>query len=258
MFNHRIKIKRRWEQVSEEDEGGGTNSSQAAAIRTTIPRIHPRSSSTNPGIQNQQLIKQATLEAVTAQAVALQQQQLCNLGPKIAPIIADGGGSILNQPSVVTSVAAGSPMNNSTIIPNSHMTQQIAANPAAAMSSYAANNIPLLPNHQTPQQSFIPGHLPQHVAPHPQHQAAFAATALNQQQAGAPSSFVNFSTILNQKDSRWLQLEVCREFQRNKCSRPDVECKFAHPGSAIEIQSGKVTACYDSIKVNKYYFLSVV
>ena len=99
---------------------------------------------------------------------------------------------------------------------------------------------------------------PQHVAPHPQHQAAFAATALNQQQAGAPSSFVNFSTILNQKDSRWLQLEVCREFQRNKCSRPDVECKFAHPGSAIEIQSGKVTACYDSIKVNKYYFLSAV
>ena len=117
------------------------------------------------------------------------------------------------------------------------------------MSSYAANNLPLLPNHQNPQQSYIPGHLPQAVAPHPQQQAAVAAAALTQQQAANPSSFVNFSTLLNQKDSRWLQLEVCREFQRNKCSRPDVECKFAHPGPAIEIQSGKVTACYDSIKV---------
>ena len=117
------------------------------------------------------------------------------------------------------------------------------------MSSYATNNLTLLPNHQNPQQSFIPGHLPQHVVHHPHQQAAVAAAALTQQQAGNPSSFVNFSTLLNQKDSRWLQLEVCREFQRNKCSRPDVECKFAHPAPAIEIQSGKVTACYDSIKV---------
>merc|ERR1712223_884002 len=156
---------------------------------------------------------------------------------------------ILNQPSVVTSVAAGSPINSSTIIPISHPTQQIAAGtPVAAMSSYATNNLTLLPNHQNPQQSFIPGHLPQHVVPHPHQQAAVAAAALTQQQAGNPSSFVNFSTLLNQKDSRWLQLEVCREFQRNKCSRPDVECKFAHPAPAIEIQSGKVPACYDSIK----------
>jgi len=53
---------------------------------------------------------------------------------------------------------------------------------------------------------------------------------------------------MNIKDSRWLQLEVCREYQRNKCSRSDQECKFAHPQPHVEVQNGKVTACFDSIK----------
>ncbi|XP_076245727.1 protein muscleblind isoform X4 [Calliopsis andreniformis] len=61
-------------------------------------------------------------------------------------------------------------------------------------------------------------------------------------------AMVNMNNLLNGKDSRWLQLEVCREFQRNKCTRPDTECKFAHPFN-IEVQNGRVTACYDSIKV---------
>ncbi|XP_064455714.1 muscleblind-like protein 2a isoform X18 [Ornithodoros turicata] len=52
----------------------------------------------------------------------------------------------------------------------------------------------------------------------------------------------------NVKDSRWLQLEVCREFLRNKCSRQDTECKFAHPPPNVEVQNGRVIACYDSIK----------
>lgn len=56
------------------------------------------------------------------------------------------------------------------------------------------------------------------------------------------------NNLVNVKDSRWLQLEVCREFQRNKCTRPDTECKFAHPPQNVEIQNGRVTACYDSIK----------
>ena len=50
---------------------------------------------------------------------------------------------------------------------------------------------------------------------------------------------------------RWLQLEVCREYQRQKCSRTDGDCKFAHPPDNIEVQSGRVTACYDSIKVGQ-------
>lgn len=57
--------------------------------------------------------------------------------------------------------------------------------------------------------------------------------------------------MLNGKDSFWLQLEVCREFQRSRCTRSDGECKFAHPPNNVEIQSnGRVTACYDSIKVS--------
>ncbi|XP_054723325.1 protein muscleblind-like isoform X5 [Uloborus diversus] len=56
------------------------------------------------------------------------------------------------------------------------------------------------------------------------------------------------SSLAAIKDSRWLQLEVCREFQRNKCSRSDTDCKFAHPPSHVEVQNGRVIACYDSIK----------
>ncbi|KAH0568493.1 hypothetical protein KQX54_021064 [Cotesia glomerata] len=62
-------------------------------------------------------------------------------------------------------------------------------------------------------------------------------------------AMVNMNNLLNGKDSRWLQLEVCREFQRNKCTRPDTECKFAHPPANVEVQNGRVTACYDSIKL---------
>ena len=50
------------------------------------------------------------------------------------------------------------------------------------------------------------------------------------------AAMVNMSSLLNGKDSRWLQLEVCREFQRNKCSRPDTECKFAHPPANVEVK----------------------
>ncbi|XP_076221829.1 protein muscleblind isoform X4 [Nomia melanderi] len=64
-------------------------------------------------------------------------------------------------------------------------------------------------------------------------------------------AMVNMNNLLNGKDSRWLQLEVCREFQRNKCTRPDTECKFAHPPANVEVQNGRVTACYDSIKRSK-------
>ena len=66
------------------------------------------------------------------------------------------------------------------------------------------------------------------------------------------TAMFNMNNLLNGKDSRWLQLEVCREFQRNKCTRPDTECKFAHPPANVEVQNGRVTACYDSIKVKNH------
>jgi len=54
------------------------------------------------------------------------------------------------------------------------------------------------------------------------------------------------------KDSRWLTLEVCREFARSKCSRTEDECKYAHPPTHVEIQNGRVTCCFDSIKVSSF------
>lgn len=50
------------------------------------------------------------------------------------------------------------------------------------------------------------------------------------------------------KDSRWLTLEVCREFARSKCSRADDECKYAHPPPHVDVHNGRVTCCFDSIK----------
>ena len=76
-----------------------------------------------------------------------------------------------------------------------------------------------------------------------------------------PTGSFNMANLMNgmspmlalatQKDSRWLTLEVCREFQRNKCSRTENECKFAHPPPQVEVQNGRVTACFDSIKVSR-------
>ncbi|CAF1381454.1 unnamed protein product [Adineta steineri] len=56
------------------------------------------------------------------------------------------------------------------------------------------------------------------------------------------------TSIANVKDSRWLTLEVCREYQRGKCTRSEQECKFAHPPTHVEVNSGKVIACFDSLK----------
>lgn len=67
------------------------------------------------------------------------------------------------------------------------------------------------------------------------------------------------SNLVKYKDSQWLQLEICREFQRNSCPRTDETCKYAHPSQHVEVVDGKVMACYDSCKgrcsreVCKYY-----
>eukprot|EP00063_Salmo_salar_P096028 XP_014070863.1 PREDICTED: muscleblind-like protein 1 isoform X2 [Salmo salar] len=50
------------------------------------------------------------------------------------------------------------------------------------------------------------------------------------------------------RDTKWLTLEVCREFQRGTCSRPDSECKFAHPAKSCQVENGRIIACFDSLK----------
>ncbi|XP_067947948.1 muscleblind-like protein 2a isoform X2 [Watersipora subatra] len=64
-------------------------------------------------------------------------------------------------------------------------------------------------------------------------------------QAALPQAALLFN---NSKDSRWLTLEVCREFQRNRCTRTEEECKFAHPPPHVDQQNGRVMCCFDSIK----------
>lgn len=65
---------------------------------------------------------------------------------------------------------------------------------------------------------------------------------------GPSVSSTNGHHLAPVKDSRWLTLELCREFQRGKCSRSDTECKYAHPPPHVEVQNGRVVCCYDSIK----------
>ncbi|KAL5255217.1 hypothetical protein ACHWQZ_G014600 [Mnemiopsis leidyi] len=45
-----------------------------------------------------------------------------------------------------------------------------------------------------------------------------------------------------------VHVEVCREFQRGKCSREADECRYAHPPAHVSIENGHVTACFDSLK----------
>ncbi|XP_063793555.1 muscleblind-like protein 3 isoform X2 [Pseudophryne corroboree] len=56
---------------------------------------------------------------------------------------------------------------------------------------------------------------------------------------------VNVSLV---RDTKWLTLEVCREFQRGTCSRSDAECRFAHPSRSCHVENGRVIACFDSLK----------
>ncbi|XP_026136387.1 muscleblind-like protein 1 isoform X28 [Carassius auratus] len=54
--------------------------------------------------------------------------------------------------------------------------------------------------------------------------------------------------MAHMRDTKWLTLEVCREFQRGTCARSDVECKFAHPAKSCQVENGRVIACFDSLK----------
>lgn len=56
---------------------------------------------------------------------------------------------------------------------------------------------------------------------------------------------VNVSLV---RDTKWLTVEVCREYQRGTCPRADVDCKFAHPPRDCQVENGRVVACFDSLK----------
>lgn len=56
------------------------------------------------------------------------------------------------------------------------------------------------------------------------------------------------------RDSSWLELEVCRDFQRQSCPRNADTCRFAHPQD--NPSRPKVTCCYDFLKVGNPRALS--
>ena len=51
------------------------------------------------------------------------------------------------------------------------------------------------------------------------------------------------------RDPRWLQVKVCLDFIAKKCTRSDLECTLAHPPSICSVENGRVTACFDAMKV---------
>uniref|UniRef100_A0A3B3BHT6 Muscleblind like splicing regulator 2 n=1 Tax=Oryzias melastigma TaxID=30732 RepID=A0A3B3BHT6_ORYME len=58
---------------------------------------------------------------------------------------------------------------------------------------------------------------------------------------------LSMSTV---RDTKWLTLEVCREFQRGNCARGETDCRFAHPSDSpmIDATDNTVTVCMDYIK----------
>jgi len=48
-------------------------------------------------------------------------------------------------------------------------------------------------------------------------------------------------------------LEVCQESVRNRCSRLESQCRYAHPPPNIHIADGKVQCCADFLKVIDYH-----
>jgi hypothetical protein len=68
-------------------------------------------------------------------------------------------------------------------------------------------------------------------------QAAGNAGSAGLANSNSAVALLNVSNLLSQKDSRWLQLEVCREFQRNKCSRLESYIALGWKGFHIDKRS---------------------
>ena len=69
------------------------------------------------------------------------------------------------------------------------------------------------------------------------------------------ASVVSTSSTKHARDSSWLELEVCREFVRGDCSRTAEDCRYAHPTGSVIVKDGKVTCCFDYLKVRLIYTL---
>lgn len=60
---------------------------------------------------------------------------------------------------------------------------------------------------------------------------------------------VEVNTMASRDSGPDRSVEVCREFLRQRCDRPENDCRYAHPPSNCSVINGRVTCCVDSIKV---------
>ena len=77
-------------------------------------------------------------------------------------------------------------------------------------------------------------------------------TAVQQQSPSKEAACTTVPRNGRERDSSWLELEACREHLRQSCSRQAEECRYAHPEQRIYVKDGKVTCCYDFLKVYTY------
>lgn len=82
------------------------------------------------------------------------------------------------------------------------------------------------------------------------------STVAQQSSTSAEAASVNVSrNARGERDSSWLELEACREHLRQACPRQAEECRYAHPEPRIYVKDGRVTCCYDFLKVNPFLLL---
>lgn len=85
--------------------------------------------------------------------------------------------------------------------------------------------------------------------------AAGGTNGTTEAESTPASQLVANSPAQPARDSSWLELDVCRDFQRQSCPRDANTCRFAHPENNPPFKS-KVTCCYDFLKVGSPRFNS--
>ncbi|XP_037784947.1 muscleblind-like protein isoform X2 [Penaeus monodon] len=113
-------------------------------------------------------------------------------------------------------------------------------------TAISAENVPLmLSQHNSPYLAGIPtmGNFNPYIASSP-------VMTMGMTDVASPiTGVVPQQVVTAQKVPRTDRLEVCREFQRGACKRPEQECRFAHPPDHVSTtDEGTVTVCMDAIK----------
>ena len=220
-------------------------SSTANTATNPVASDTTSSSTSESTANNSKTVATSNIDQLNSNVTAIKSStNNSNMQPKPPPPVVTATQQFQSQsstpvnPSPLSSVNS-SPTTASTVSASSVLPTVVTSPPSNLSSS--SSTYPPTPNHVQYQPGVTGGSTPSApTGPSPQ-PITFSPNLIQQQQ------FHLFNP--NFKDTRWLTLEVCREFQRNKCNRTETDCKFAHPQPHVEIVNGKVIACYDSLKV---------